>query len=109
VCGVTVERNLINSNNNYTFTDKTLDNFFYIGVIKKVFPEAKVIHCRRSPISSIISILKNNMPTLHWAHNLDNIFEYFDIYHQTINRYNKILPNYIYELELEKLSKTNNS
>ena len=98
------ERNLINSNNNYTFTDKTLDNFFYIGVIKKVFPEAKVIHCRRSPISSIISILKNNMPTLHWAHNLDNIFEYFDIYHQTINRYNKILPNYIYELELEQLS-----
>ena len=57
------ERNLINSSNNYTFTDKTLDNFFYIGVIKKVFPEAKIIHCRRSPISSIISILKNNMPT----------------------------------------------
>ena len=100
------ERNMINSKSNYTFTDKTLDNFFYIALIKKVFPKAKVIHCRRSSISSIISILKNNMPTLHWAHNLDNIFEYFDIYHRTVDRYNKILPNYIYELELEKL--TNN-
>ena len=98
------ERNLINSNSNYTFTDKTLDNFFYVALIKKVFPKAKIIHCRRSPISSIVSILKNNMPTLYWAHNLDNIFEYFDIYHQTLDRYNKILPNYIYELELEKLS-----
>ena len=98
------ERNLINSNSDYIFTDKTLDNFFYISLIKKVFPKAKFIHCRRSPISSIISILKNNMPTLHWAHNLDNIFKYFDIYHRTINRYNKILPNCIYELELEKLS-----
>jgi len=98
------DRNLINPNSNYIFTDKTLDNFFYIGLIKKVFPEAKFIHCRRSPISSIISILKNNMPTLHWAHNLDNIFEYFDIYHRTINEYNKILPNLMYEIELEKLS-----
>ena len=98
------ERNLINSNSNYIFTDKTLDNFFYIGLIKKVFPKAKVIHCRRSPISSIVSILKNNMPTLHWAHNLDNIFEYFDIYNRTIDKYNNILPNYVYELELEKLS-----
>ena len=98
------ERNLVNSKSNYIFTDKTLDNFFYIGLIKKVFPKAKVIHCRRSPISSIISILKNNMPTLYWAHDLDNIFEYFDIYYRTMDRYNKILPNYIYDLELEKLS-----
>ena len=98
------ERNLINSTSNYTFTDKTLDNFFYISLIKKVFPKAKVIHCRRSPISSIISILKNNMPTLHWAHNLDNIFTYFDIYHRIVDEYNKIFPNYMYELELEKLS-----
>ena len=98
------ERNILNQNSNYTFTDKTLDNFFYVALIKKVFPKAKIIHCRRSPISSIISILKNNMPTLHWAHNLDNIFEYFDIYHRTIDRYNKTLPNYIYDLELEKLS-----
>jgi len=98
------DKNLIDLKSNYTFTDKTLDNFFYIGLIKKVFPKAKVIHCRRSPISSIISILKNNMPTLYWAHNLDNIFKYFDIYYQTINRYSKIFPNYIYELDIEKLS-----
>ena len=41
--------------NNYTFTDKTLDNFFYIGLIKSIFPQAKVINCKREPISSIMS------------------------------------------------------
>ena len=32
-------KRLINKKSNYTFTDKTLDNFFYIGLIKQIFPK----------------------------------------------------------------------
>ena len=98
------EKNIIKNDRNYVFTDKTLDNFFYIKLIKDIFPLSKIINCKRQPLSSIMSILKNNLPNVPWAHNLDHIFRYFDIYHKLIKNYNKIFPNFIYELSLEKLS-----
>ena len=99
------QRRLIQEDNDFTFTDKTLDNFFYTGFIKEIFPHAKVINCKRSAIASIISILQNNLPDVPWAHNLEHIFKYFDIYYRTIEKYKRIFPNFIYELELEKLVK----
>ena len=96
------EKGLVQAKNNYIFTDKTLDNFFYIGLIKQIFPYAKVINCKRDAVFSIMSILKNNLPAVPWAHNLEYIFKYFDIYYQMINNFKKILPNFIYDLEFEK-------
>ena len=97
------QKGLIQEKSNYTFTDKSLDNFFYIGLIKQIFPYAKVINCRRNATSSIMSILKNNLPAVPWAHNLEHIFKYFDIYYRMIENFKKIFPNFIYELEYEKL------
>ena len=97
------KKGLIHEKSDYTFTDKTLDNFFYIGLIKEIFTNAKVIHCRRNALSSIMSLLKNNLRVVSWAHNLEHIFKFFDIYYQTIQKFKKIYPNFIYELEYEKL------
>ena len=99
------EKNLVNADSDYTFTDKSLDNFFYIDLIKMIFPNAKVINCKRNSLSSIISILKNNLTGLPWAHNLNHIFEYFNIYFTIIEKFKKKYPNYIYELELENFVK----
>ena len=98
------QRNLLQEKSNYIFTDKTLDNFFYINLIKGTFPNAKVINCVRDPLLSIMSIIKNNLPSVSWSHNIEHIFKYFDIYYRKIANFNKTLPNYIYELDLEKLS-----
>jgi len=97
------QKNLIKKESNYTFTDKTLDNFFYIAFIKEIFPNAKIINCKRSALSSIMSILQNNLPAVPWAHDLDHIFQYFDIYYNQINKFKKKFPNFIYELELDNL------
>ena len=35
-------KKIIQEDNDFTFTDKTLDNFFYTGFIKEIFPHAKV-------------------------------------------------------------------
>ena len=82
------EKKIIQQNNNYIFTDKTLDNFFYIRLIKDIFPLSKIINCKRDPLSSIMSILKNNLPNVPWAHDLDHIFRYFDIYYELISSMN---------------------
>ena len=99
------EKNLINKKNNYVFTDKTLDNFFFIALIKKIFPSAKIINCKRNPLSSIISIIKNNLGAVSWAHNLENIFKFFDIYHKKIENFKKDYPDDIYDLILENFVK----
>ena len=39
------KKGLINEKSNFTFTDKSLENFFYVKLIKQIYPKAKIIHC----------------------------------------------------------------
>ena len=50
-----------------------------------------------------MSIFQNNLMGLAWAHDLDNIFKYFDNYLKLIENFKEKNPNFIYNLELEKL------
>ena len=95
-------KKLVKKKSKYVFTDKSLENFFYIEIIKKIFPLAKIINCRRDPLSSIMSTLKNNLLFLSWPHNLESIFKYYDIYYQIIKNFEKSFPNFIYDLQYEK-------
>ena len=99
------QKGLIQETSDYTFTDKSLDNFFYISLIKEIFPNAKVINCKRDALSCIMSILKNNLTGLAWTHNLEHIFRYLNIYYRMIENFKKIHPNFIYELQYEKFVK----
>ena len=96
------KKGLISDQGNQIFTDKSLENFFYISLIKAIFPEAKIINCQRNPLSSIMSIFQNNLIRLSWAHNLKNIFKYYDIYLKTVRTLKNKFPNYIYEIQYEK-------
>ena len=92
------QRNLIQAASDYTFTDKSLENFFYIKFIKEIFPSAKIVNCTRDTLSSVMSLLQTNLTEVAWAHHLKNIFQYFDVYHQKI----KSFSNFIYDLNYEK-------
>ena len=97
------QRGLILEKYNYTFTDKSLNNFFYLKLIREIYPNAKIINCKRDILSSIVSIFQNNLSELAWTHDLDNIFKYFNNYFEIIDHYKQMYPNFIYELQLEKL------
>jgi len=98
------KKGLIQKKNNFIFTDKSLENFYYLSIIKEIFPHAKIINCKRKNLSSIMSTLKHNLINLAWAHNLDHIFKYYDIYYRTIENFEKKNPNFIYNLEYEKFT-----
>ena len=49
-----------------------------------------------------MSILKNNLVEVPWAHNLEHIFEYFDIFFKEINNFKDTYSNFIYDLDYEK-------
>ena len=95
------QKGLIQESSNYIFTDKSLDNFFYIGLINKIFPNAKVINCRRNSLSLVMSIFKNIYKGIPWGHNLEHIFKYINIYNQMIDNYKIFFPNFIYDLQYE--------
>jgi tetratricopeptide (TPR) repeat protein len=95
------ELGLITKKSDFVFTDKSLDNFFFVEIIAKLFPNAKIIHCKRNAISSIMSILKNNLGDVSWAHKIDHILKYFDNYYKIMSK-NKIkFPRMIYELNFD--------
>ena len=93
------KRRLILEKSNFIFTDKSLENFFYLDIISKIFPKAKVIDCRRDITSSIMSTLKNNQVFLAWAHQLENLLRYYDLYHKLVENFEKNNPNFIYQLQ----------
>ena len=95
------QKGLIQESSNYIFTDKSLDNFFYIGLINKIFPNAKVINCRRNSLSLVMSIFKNIYKDIPWGHNLEHIFKYINTYNQMIDNYKFFFPNFIYDLQYE--------
>jgi len=95
------QKGVVSKNSNYIFTDKSLNNFFYIGIIKDIFPEAKIINCKRDFLSSIVSILQNNLTELAWTHSVGNIFKYFDNYLKVIENFKEVYPDDIYDLQFE--------
>ncbi|MDC1476114.1 tetratricopeptide repeat protein [Pelagibacteraceae bacterium] len=99
------QNDLISKKSNYTFTDKSLNNFFYLNFIKDIYPDAKIINCKRDILSSIMSIFQNNLSELAWTHNLDNIFNYFDNYLKIINEFIKSNPDLVYQVQFENLVK----
>ena len=98
------QKGLISEKSNYIFTDKSLNNFFYLDLIKNIFPNAKIIHCKRNLLSSIMSVFQNNMSELAWAHDLDNIFKYFDNYIKIMKEFNIKYPGYLCEIQFEEFT-----
>ena len=96
------QRDLIQATNNYTFTDKSLENFFFVKFIKEIFSNEKVINCTRNTLSSVMSILQTNLTEAAWAHDLTHISQFFDLYHQKMEHLKTTFPNFIYDLSYEK-------
>jgi hypothetical protein len=92
------DRGLIMKKYNNIFTDKSLNNFFYLRLINEIYPNAKIINCKRNTLSSIVSIFQNNLTELAWTHDLNNIFKYFNNYLNHVSK--QVRLNYFEKLIL---------
>ena len=89
--------------NNENFTDKDLFNFNYIEVIINEFPNAKFVNCQREPKEIIMSIFKNRLEAIPWAHSLDNIIEYYDQYLKVMEIQRKKFGEFIIDIDHKEL------
>jgi tetratricopeptide (TPR) repeat protein len=85
------------------FTDKSLENLFMIGIILALYPKAKIIYCQRNPLACIVSILRNNLAVLPWAHDIESILRYVDLCLTTIHAARDRYGDKILTLDYEAL------
>ena len=85
-------------------TDKMLYNFMYIGMIKLVLPEARIIHCRRDPVDTCLSIFKNYFTGFHeYAYDLEELGGYYNFYQEWMEYLEGLLPGQIFTIEYEDI------
>lgn len=110
-----INLNYINIVKNYNiekkiFTDKTLLNYNWIGLIKLCFPGAKVINCIRNPKDNCISIYKNLFDHEgDWCYSENELIQYYKLYLEITSFWKEKLPNFIYEIKYENLIKDSNT
>ena len=110
---VTVFKNIANeyhsyiSNFNfehYHITDKALLNFQWIGFIKILFPNAKIINCLRNQENNCLSIYKNLFEHEGaWCYDKKELSEFYELYLDLMRFWKKKFPDSIYEVQYEDL------
>ena len=97
-------------NSNKVFTDKTPLNFKYIGFIRNIFPNSKIINCERNSLDVCWSNYKNYFgENLPFSNNLKDLGNYYNLYRDLTKFWKKIFPNEIYELNYNNLIENSES
>ncbi len=87
-----------------TFTDKELLNFVNIGLILKLFPNARIINCTRDPVDNCWSIYKNYFPIkTQFVNDFKDIAKFYKLYLNTMSFWQKEFPQSILNLNYENL------
>jgi tetratricopeptide (TPR) repeat protein len=69
-------------------TDKRPDNFLYIGLIKSMFPNAKIVHTTRNPLDNCLSIYFLHLDhSMSYALNLEDIGHYYAQYRRLMDHW----------------------
>ena len=91
---------------NKIFTDKTPLNFRFIGFIKYLFPNAKIVNCNRDPMDITWSNFKNYFSrAMPFTNNLEDIANMYKMYVDLMKFWKKKFPKFIYDIEYSYLVK----
>ena len=74
-------------------TDKLLTNYYFVGLIHMLMPNAKIIHTRRDPVDTCLSaftkLFKDDMPH---SYDLGELGRYYGKYRQLMEHWEQVLP-----------------
>ena len=85
-------------------TDKAPLNFRWIGFIKILFPNAKIIHCSRDAKNNCLSMFKNLFEGgLNFTYDQEDLVKYYKSYLNLIKFWKLKYPNTIFDVKYENL------
>lgn len=93
----------LNSTSRYV-TDKMPQNFLFLGLIARLFPNAHIIHCVRTPIDTSLSCYFQSFTHGHeYCYDLKTVGRYYRSYQKLMAHWKEALSIPIYTLEYETL------
>lgn len=83
-------------------TDKMPHNFVQLGLIALLFPNARIIHCRRDAMDNCLSIFFQNFGGEHpYAYDLSNLGHHYRQYERLMAHWHEVLPGRILDINYE--------
>ena len=91
-------------NSNYV-CDKMPHNFIFIGLIRIILPEAKIIYCKRDPIDNCFSLYSHKfVETSHqYSYDQEVLAQYYKMHTNLVNFWLEKSKNDIFVLDNEEL------
>ena len=88
-------------------TDKAPLNFKWIGFIRTIFPNAKIVHCDRDAMDICFSNFKNSFQSysLAFCYDLKKLGKFYNLYKNLMDFWINKYSDQIYNLSYEKLIK----
>jgi tetratricopeptide (TPR) repeat protein len=85
-------------------TDKRPDNFLYLGIIKALFPRAKIIHSVRQPLDNSLSIyFLRASSSINYATKLVDIAHYYQQYSRLMSHWESLFAEDIFAVDYDRL------
>ncbi len=84
--------------------DKNLGNLVYVGLIRLLFPRARVIHCKRNPLDVATSCLSIDFAGhFPWTYSMEDFIEHYHIYEALMQHWQRVLPGFVLDLQYEDM------
>jgi len=85
-------------------TDKRPDNFLYIGLIKRLFPDAKIVHTTRDPLDNCLSIYFLHLDQgMSYALDLDHIGHHYLQYRRLMAHWQAVFGEHLTQVNYDEL------
>ncbi len=80
-------------------------NFWRVGIIRLMLPNARIVHCRRNPVDNCLSIFTTHFEggTAAFGYDLGELGTYHTSYRRLMAHWHEMLPGWIYDLDFEAL------
>jgi hypothetical protein len=73
-------------------TDKLPTNFLALGLVRLAVPDAAIIHCRRHPLDTCISIYSKRLPGSFYSRDRASLVFYYRQYQRLMAHWRAVLP-----------------
>lgn len=85
-------------------TDKRPDNFLHIGLIKAMFPDAKIVHTHRAPLDNILSLYFLHLhPSMAYALDLKSAAQWYREYRRLMAHWKAHFADDIFDVDYDAL------
>jgi hypothetical protein len=94
---------LANDSKYKRIVDKMPGNYNFVGLIHAILPNAKIIHSRRHPVETCLSIYRIHFAEGHqWSYNLRELGRHYKRYWDLMNYWRTAFPGVMYEAVYEE-------